>query len=116
VKESDLKGYTKWIEDTARAVQNIDEGDDDDDDEGIMVTLPSVPSTDSSLSSLELFSRVHDIPSATVENAIWKRVQKCLDKYAQRMSTDLCSEYHALVKMGPTMMRSFRAQCAKSSS
>ena len=122
VKESDLKGYTKWILDTARAVQNMDE--DEDENDTLVSSLPSVPSssTSSSLSSLELFSRVYDVPSCTVENAIWKRVQACLDKYAQRMSSgsssgeELCAEYHALVKMGPVMMRSFRAQCAASSS
>ena len=122
VKESDLKGYTKWILDTARAVQNMDE--DEDENDTLVSSLPSVPSssTSSSLSSLELFSRVYDVPSCTVENAIWKRVQACLDKYAQRMSSGsssgekLCAEYHALVKMGPVMMRGFRAQCAASSS
>ena len=118
VKESDLKGYTKWILDTARAVQNTDEDEDEND---ALVSLPSVPSS-TSLDSLELFSRVYDTPSCTVENAIWNRVQMCLDKYAQRMSSgsnsgiDLCAEYHVLVKMGPVMIRGFRAQCAASSS
>ncbi len=67
-----------------------------------------------SLSSVELYS-----PSTLrAEEAVWAKVRRCMDAYAQRLSAvgnlDTVRRYHevygALTELGPVVLSKFRAK------
>ena len=69
------------------------------------------------LTALRLCSRAHSAASIAVETAVWKRVHRSIDAYAQRMSTKAseapCVEYRAISVVLPAALRRFKAKCVE---
>eukprot|EP00939_MAST-03C_sp_MAST-3C-sp1_P003134 g3134.t1 len=108
--EKDAVSYSKWMEVVAKETKERELANGENGSSGAL----------SGLDVLAIFCGAHNAATLEVETAVWKRARRCIDTYAQRMSNDpskrLCPEYRAISTVGPTALRSFRAQCSTASS